>query len=113
MTNKVYQKKVGLFDEVYEVVRRIPRGSVSTYGQIAAWVGTKDARKIGWALAKNTDSNTPCHRVVNKDGRLAKNFGKSLVGGRGWEFQKEKLLKEGISFVDEDRVDLEKHRWNG
>lgn len=106
-----HQKREGLFEEVYEIVRTIPRGSVATYGQIASLIGTSDARKIGWALAANSDKNTPCHRVVNKEGRLAKNFGKSLDSKPGWETQKALLEAEGVSFVDEQTVDLSSHQW--
>jgi len=60
-------KNIGLFEKVYEVVRKIPEGSVVTYGQIAKTLGIRDVRKIGWALHANPDgSTTPCHRVVNK-----------------------------------------------
>ena len=62
------------FEQVYDVIRKIPKGKVMTYGQVAAILGTKDARKVGWALHGNTDPKTPCHRVVNKDGRLAPGY---------------------------------------
>lgn len=103
-----HQKREGLFEEVYKLVRKIPKGKVSTYGIVAKQIGTSDARKIGWALAANSDKKTPCHRVVNKEGGLAKNFGSSLVEKGGWEVQKEYLLAEGVRFKDETHVDLEK-----
>lgn len=96
--------KNSLFEQVYEVVRTIPKGKVMTYGQIAELVGTRDVRKVGWALHANPDgSKTPCHRVVNKDGRLAPSY---AFGGLGE--QKKKLLAEGVKFKDEMHVDLEK-----
>ncbi len=67
-------QKNNFFDQVYGVVRKIPKGKVATYGQIAEILGTKDARKVGWALHANRSADVPCHRVVNKDGRLAPNF---------------------------------------
>lgn len=109
MTSDGYQKREGLYEKVYEIVRSIPEGKVATYGKIAKMLGTRDPRKVGWALAANSDSKTPCHRVVNKEGGLAKNFGKSLEGGSGWEIQKKRLEAEGVTFVDEMHVDLEKH----
>lgn len=107
-----YEKREGLYARVYEIVRTIPKGSVATYGQIAKMLGTSDARKVGWALAANSDENTPCHRVVSKDGGLAKNFGKSLTGESGWEIQKGLLTSEGVTFIDQKQVDLNKHIWN-
>ena len=106
-----YQKREGLYEKVYEIVRQIPRGKVATYGQIARMLGTRDPRKVGWALAGNSDKKTPCHRVVNKDGGVAKNFGKSLGGEGGWEIQRTLLENEGVAFVDETHVNLEAHQW--
>lgn len=102
------KSKTSLFNHVYLVVRQIPKGKVSTYGTIAQLVGTPDSRKVGWALHANSDSHTPCHRVVNKEGKLALNFAFD-----GWQEQKRRLLYEGITFKSEMHVDLEKHCWNG
>ncbi len=104
--NNNYKKREGLYEKVYFVIRKIPKGKVATYGQIARIVGTKDARKVGWALHGNKDSNTPCHRVVTKEGRLAENFAFD-----GWKEQKRRLETEGIEFSKEKYVDLEKHLW--
>jgi len=101
-----YQKRKGLFEEVYKVVRKIPKGKVATYGQLAGLVGTRDARKIGWALHANRDPNCPCHRVVNKEGKLAANFAFD-----GPKEQRRRLEAEGITFEDKARVNLEKHFW--
>ena len=95
----------GLFEKVYKVVRKIPKGKVTTYGEIARAVGTKDARKVGFALHANSDPKTPCHRVVNKDGRLAPNFAFD-----GDKEQRRRLMAEGVSFIEE-RVNLKKHLW--
>lgn len=76
-----------------------------TYGQVAEILGTKDARKVGWALHANKDPKTPCHRVVNKEGGVAKNY----AFGGGWKEQKMRLLSEGVKFKDEMRVDLKNH----
>lgn len=101
-------KNSGFFDKVYGVVKRIPRGKVVTYGQIAKVLGTKDARKVGWALHANSDINIPCHRVVNKEGRLAPNFAFD-----GWREQKRMLISEGVNFMDETHIDLKKYLWRG
>lgn len=96
---------MSFFDKVYKVVKKIPSGKVLTYGQIAEILHTKDARKVGWALHANRDLETPCHRVVSKDGRLAPNF--AFDGERE---QKRRLLAEGVGFIGE-RVNLVKHIW--
>lgn len=95
-----------LFSEVYGAVKKIPEGKVATYGQIAKMVGTKDARKIGWALHVNKDPKCPCHRVVSKEGKLADNF--ALDGYKG---QKRRLKAEGIAFKDSKKVDLKVYLW--
>lgn len=77
-----------------------------TYGQIANLIGTRDTRKIGWALHANKSKNVPCHRVVNKDGRLAPNY---AFGGD--EEQKLRLISEGIKFKNNNNVDLKKYSY--
>lgn len=94
---------MNFFERVYKIVRKIPRGKVMTYGQIAEALGTRDARRVGHALHANRDRNTPCHRVVNKDGRLAPGY---AFGGP--DEQKMKLVAEGVSFIDDNHVDLGK-----
>lgn len=95
-------QKNNFFERVYEVVKKIPEGKVMTYRQIAEAIGTKDARKVGFALHSNIDSsNVPCHRVVNKDGRLAPGY---AFGGPNE--QKMRLKAEGVEFIDETHVDL-------
>ncbi|MFZ5932719.1 MAG: MGMT family protein [Patescibacteria group bacterium] len=96
---------MGFFEKVYKVVKKVPRGKVTTYGEIARLLGTKDARKVGWALHSNSDPKTPCHRVVNKDGRLAPNF-----AFEGEEEQRRRLIGEGVTFRG-GRVDLKRHLW--
>jgi methylated-DNA-protein-cysteine methyltransferase-like protein len=94
------------FDLVYKTIKKIPAGKVATYGQIAQIIGTRDARRVGHALHANRDINVPCHRVVNKDGRLAPNF--AFDGARE---QRKRLLGEGVEFIDEMHVNLKKHLW--
>jgi len=96
-------QKNSFFEQVYKVVREIPEGMVMTYGQVASKLGTKDARRVGHALHANRDKATPCHRVVNKEGRLAPSY---AFGG--YHEQRNRLLAEGVSFIDELHVDLDK-----
>jgi methylated-DNA-protein-cysteine methyltransferase-like protein len=96
---------MGFFEDVYKEVKKIPKGRVTTYGEIARKVGSTDARKVGWALHANKDSKVPCHRVVDKEGRLAPNFAFD-----GEKEQKRRLTSEGITFK-EGKVNLKKHLW--
>jgi O-6-methylguanine DNA methyltransferase len=92
---------------IYEVVKKIPKGKVATYGQVAELAGDKRmARAVGNALHKNSDpDNIPCFRVVNAKGELAGEF---AFGGAG---EQAKLLEaDGIEVTD-GRVDLEKYQW--
>ncbi|MBI2009849.1 MAG: MGMT family protein [Candidatus Chisholmbacteria bacterium] len=108
---------MNFFERVYQIVRKVPAGKVTTYGAIARSLGTKDARRVGQALHANPDEGeVPCHRVVDKDGRLAPNFafstkGRSAFGGDGWQEQRRRLLAEGVKFRDVIHVDLSKHLW--
>lgn len=97
----------GLFERVYEFVRRVPAGKVVTYGQVAAAVGApRCARQVGWALHVNPEPGViPCHRVVNREGRLAPAF---AFGGP--EVQTSLLEAEGVQ-VEGGYVDLNKYRW--
>ncbi len=96
-------------DKVFEQVRRIPRGKVSTYGQIARLIGSpRSARYVGWALRGNSEPvKVPCHRVVFKDGRLAEGY---AFGGE--ETQRALLEDEGVTFVDECHVDMAACLWD-
>jgi methylated-DNA-protein-cysteine methyltransferase related protein len=87
---------MSFFEEVYSAVKRIPRGQVRTYGQVAKMVGTRDARRVGQALHANRDPDVPCHRVVFADGHLAPNY---AFGGA--KEQKKKLMAEGVKFFGE------------
>lgn len=105
-------KKGEVFQRIKSEVAKIPLGKVANYGLIAKRVGIENPRVVGWAIRNNQDKNVPCHRVVMKNGSLAKNFS---LGG--WQEQKFRLEKEGIEFVGVDFegvpiVDLEKHLWD-
>lgn len=91
---------------IYEAVKKIPKGQVATYADVAEMAGDrKMARAVGNALHKNPDPSTiPCHRVVNSKGELA---GEYAFGG-AWK-QGQILESEGVEVVD-GRVNLEKYR---
>ncbi len=94
-------------DDVYNAVKKIPKGKVLSYGMVAVLAGHAGAcRAVGTALHKNPDpKNIPCHRVVSADGRLAKFF---AFGGE--EAHKFALLQEGVRFKN-NKVDMQKHVW--
>lgn len=97
---------MSFFDEVYNAVKKIPEGKVSTYGKIAMDCGKPRAsRMVGGALHRNPYfGEVPCHRVVFKDGSLAKSF---VFGGE--DVQRQMLIQEGITFLEDGRVDMKKH----
>lgn len=94
-------------ENVYTITRKIPKGKVATYGQIAALAGSpKAARAVGMCMRTNPDvPRTPCHRVVASDGSLT-----GYSAGAGLFTKREMLLDEGVFFI-KDRVDLEKSQW--
>ena len=96
------------FQKIYEQVKKIPEGKVATYGQIALMAGNpRWSQIVGYALHSNPEPVViPCHRVVNKDGKLAKAF---AFGGEN--MQRNILKSEGVIFLDEDTVDLQKCRY--
>ena len=95
--------------QIYETVKKIPKGCVATYGQIALMSGNRGAaRAVGNALHVNPEPYViPCHRVVNASGRLAPDF---AFGGI--DEQKRLLEEEGVA-VDGNVVDLYKYQWRG
>ncbi|HEY8389488.1 MAG TPA: MGMT family protein [Clostridia bacterium] len=92
------------YQRVYDAVKRIPKGKVCTYGVIAFMAGSPRAsRVVGYALHHNPDpQNIPCHRVVNRQGRLAPAF---AFGGI--QVQKQLLEHEGVKVSDDGYVDLD------
>lgn len=89
-------------EKVYKLVKKIPKGKVSTYGIIAKKL-QMSPRTVGTALHLNPyEGEVPCHRVVNRDGRIAPGF---AFGGAG--IQRRLLKDEGIIFIDELHVDLQ------
>ncbi len=98
------------FELIYEQVKKIPEGKVASYGQIALMAGNpRWSQIVGYALHVNPEPGViPCHRVVTKDGKLAKSF---AFGGEN--IQRDLLLSEGVTFIDDNTVDMEKCRYIG
>ena len=106
-------KKLKVGEIVYEIVKKIPKGKVASYGLISK-IANEEMKKlkneelikvtpryIGYLLHNNPDpEKIPCHRVVDRNGKIAENY---KFGG--WREQKRKLTKEGVKFRDERRVD--------
>lgn len=97
------------FELIYDVVRRIPRGKVATYGQIAMLAGNpRWSRVVGYALHVNPDpAHIPCYRVVNRLGEPSAAF---AFGGINEQILL--LQEDGVEFID-GRVDLSKYQWDG
>lgn len=104
------QREEGFFELVYEVARQIPKGRVTSYGAIAACLGTKlSARMVGWAMngAGKVKPKVPAHRVVNRLGILS---GKHHFSPPG---EMEKLLKkEGIKVKNDQVQDFKNVFWD-
>ena len=98
-----------IYERIYDIVRAVPRGKVTTYGHIAAAIGSRGgARLVGWALnavAHSDRIDIPCHRVVNRLGELS--------GKMHFEtphVMRERLQAEGIQFQGE-AVDMRQYLW--
>lgn len=104
------RKDASFFEQVYEVVRLIPKGRVTSYGAIAAYLGTRmSARMVGWAMngAHHVTPKVPAHRVVNRNGMLS---GKAHFSTP--TLMEELLAKEKI-FVKEDIIqDFKTKYWD-
>ena len=104
------KKEKDFFQQVYDVVRLVPKGRVTSYGAIAAFLGTRlSARMVGWAMnaAHNVKPKVPAHRVVNRNGMLT---GKHHFAT---PTQMEALLaKEKIKIKNDTVVDFEKVFWD-
>ncbi|MDH3521474.1 MAG: MGMT family protein [Myxococcales bacterium] len=98
----------GAYERIYSVVRRIPRGRVATYGQVARLAGMPGhARQVGYALHALPESrDVPWQRVLNAQGRV------SPRAEPDWEqIQRQLLEREGVRFDTSGRTDLERYGW--
>ena len=102
-------KDISFFEQVFEVAKLIPKGRVTSYGDIANFLGTKSsARMVGWAMnAAHSMPNIPAHRVVNRNGMLSGKMHFSTPTR-----MEELLKKEKINVIDDQIIDFEKKRWD-
>jgi methylated-DNA-protein-cysteine methyltransferase-like protein len=104
------EKNNGFFERVYQVVLQIPYGKVSSYGAIAAYLGSKgSARMVGWAMnsSRHSKLSIPAHRVVNQAGLLT---GKRHFGGP--DTMEELLRSEGIPVENGQIINVEHYFWD-
>ena len=96
------------YERIYRAVRRIPRGRVATYGQIAEIAGLEGhARQVGYALnVLPSRSKVPWYRVINARGEISRRS-----GGDSHELQRHMLEREGVEFDADGRVSLRRFRW--
>ena len=95
----------GFFERVYAVVRRVPKGRVISYGEIAKILGCpRAARQVGWAMRQSPD-DIPWQRVIKSDG--------SIAGGGFSELRRALLREEGVPFLPDGRVDMAACQWGG
>lgn len=100
--------KNDFFERVYQIVRQIPEGHVTSYGAIAKAIGAaRSARMVGYAMnASHNLEGVPAHRVVNRNGVLT---GKHHFDGSN--LMQQLLENEGIKVVNNQIVDFKKHYW--
>ena len=99
---------LGFFEKVYDVVRLIPYGKVTSYGAIAKYLGaTKSARIVGYAMNASHTKDVPAHRVVNRKGLLT---GKHHF--EGTNLMQQLLENEGIVVIDNQIQNLEEIYWD-
>ena len=103
-------KEYSFFKDVYDVVRQVPRGRVTSFGAIATYLGTKlSARMVGWAMnaAHSATPTVPAHRVVNRNGMLS---GKAHFATP--TLMEELLKKEKVSVKDDKVADFKNLYWD-
>jgi methylated-DNA-protein-cysteine methyltransferase related protein len=107
--NRPVMNRPSKYQQIYDVVRKIPIGKVLTYGQVAELAGLYGkARLVGYALFRvEIASDIPWQRVVNAKGQIS--YSEARCGGD--YVQKNLLAAEGIEFKQENLIDLTKYRW--
>lgn len=104
------KKDDSFFEAVFDVVRQIPKGRVTSYGAVAAALGTKmSARMVGWAMnaSHGMQPKVPAHRVVNRNGLLT-----GKMHFHPPEKMQQLLEKEGIKVIDDQVQDFQKKFWD-
>jgi methylated-DNA-protein-cysteine methyltransferase related protein len=110
MAKKVVNKQESFFQMVYEVVRLIPRGRITSYGAIAKYLGTAgSSRMVGWAMngSHREKPPVPAQRVVNRNGLLT---GKHHFGSP--DLMRQLIENEGVKIENDKVVDFKKHFWD-
>lgn len=105
-----FEKDISFFDKVYEVARLVPKGRVTSYGAIAAYLGAKgSSRMVGWAMNGSHKQKpiVPAHRVVNRIGMLTGKFHFASP-----DAMQKKLEREKIKVVNDKVVNFKKHFWD-
>lgn len=96
------------YEKVYEVVRQVPYGRVTSYGAIANFLGApRSARMVGYAMNLSHDKDVPAHRVVNRNGLLTGKFHFA-----GINLMQQLLESEGVSVVDDAVQDFDRLFWD-
>lgn len=108
MVEKSGFDRYSFFEDVYEIVRMVPEGRVTSYGAIAQFLGTgKSARMVGWAMNAAHGKDVPAHRVVNSQGLLT---GKHHFGGP--DVMQKRLEAEGVQIVNDQVQDFRNLLWD-
>ena len=103
---QITEQTRALFPRIYDVVRQVPRGKVTTYGDVAHLVGQGcDARLVGYAMA-NCPDDVPWQRVINAQGKIS-------LQGEAAQKQRMRLEAEGITFDARGKIDFKRFRWSG
>jgi len=99
--------ELSFHEQTIYLIKKVPKGKVATYGQIAAMTGhPRAARQVVRILhSSSKKENLPWHRIINSKGQI------SLKPGNGFEEQYSKLLSEGIKFRLDKSIDLDKYLW--
>ncbi|MFH1239022.1 MAG: MGMT family protein [bacterium] len=102
----------GIFEAIRIIVQSIPRGRVSTYGNVAAAVHILNSRVVGWALRNNRNPLIPCHRVVQKGGTLSPDFSLGGMAEQRRRLAADGLQIQGNQILEFDQVffDLTRNR---
>lgn len=121
---EIKMKDLNTFEQVYEIVRKIPRGKVYTYGLISKRMNKRlSAAAVGWAMnalgnsrdeSRYTSNNVPWHRVINSQGKLSTKLDSGMLSpdGRPANLQRVLLEQEGVEFRPDESIDLQRFLWD-
>jgi methylated-DNA-protein-cysteine methyltransferase-like protein len=109
--NPIFEEsEPSVYEQIYALVRQVPRGQVVTYGQIAEHVGRCSARLVGYAMAglrSGEHPDVPWQRVVNREGKI------SITDAYGGALQRQLLEEEGVRFNENGQINLNLFGWFG